>query len=239
MPNCGQWSGMTRTQDLRRVIVSVNFQKFLRDTSIAVITLVLTSLTDWINNGGLTGTKYAGLAAILLVAIQAARRYLFPEQTTTAFLQASAFGVTTDAPPRLSLDFDTPLHGSFASAPDLGDDSFLASCAQQINAYSPAENGKVKSFDPGAIITILSYLLAHQADIEALVVKVKSWLGFLFRPRLRKAIVAAAVDSGNTEVARGQAPLVDGMESWLLKADAGVIRRARLIALGKVQSTFS
>lgn len=218
--------------------MSPNLSKFLRDTGLSILAVLLTSATEWLNNGGLTGTKYAGLAAILLIAIQAARRFLFPEQTAIAFQSASAFGVTTDAPPRLSLDFDTPLHPRFAIAPDLNDDNFLASCATQINAYTPAENGKIKSFDPATIIAILSWLFTHREDIAALIERVKTWLGFLFRPKLRKAIVAAAVETGNLSVARGAAPLVDGFESWLVKTDAATLQRVKRIAQAKATQTF-
>lgn len=170
----------------------------------------------------------AALTAAIVAALGMIRRWVNPTIPVTQM-------IAMDAPPKLSLDFPTP---AFSPAADLGDDNFLSACATQINAYTPAENGKIKSFDPATIIAILSWLFTHREDIAALIERVKTWLGFLFRPKLRKAIVAAAVETGNLSVARGSAPLVDGMESWLTKADKSTLQRVKRIAAAKATQTF-
>lgn len=182
----------------------------------------------------------AALTAAIVAALGMIRRWVNPTIPVAKIQEAAKaqWSIAMDAPPKLSLDFPTPIHGSFAPANDLGDDNFLAACATQINAYTPAENGKVKSFDPATIIAILSWLFTHREDIAALIERVKTWLGFLFRPKLRKAIVAAAYETGNTAAIMGAAPLVDGMESWLVKTDKSTLQRVKRIAQAKSTQTF-
>ena len=174
---------------------------------------------------------------------------MFPEATAIAFQSASAFGVTADAPPILAglpktglpktgtaLDFDTPDFSpivsanaarGFTIAADLDDDAFLQSCAVQVAAYTPG--GKAKQFDLVTIGLILLRIFLANVDVEALLEKAKQFiLGWLARWKLRSAIKAAMLAEGDKW--KPGIDEVDGFETWLTKADAGVIRRVRMIA---------
>lgn len=175
----------------------------------------------------------AVLTAVVVAVLGILRRALNPT-VPVAELDHVRFEptlkLTTRTPSVADIDLPTPIYGSPALAMSADDDQFLAECASQIHAYTPG--GKIKQFDPATLIAILVYLFQHSDEIEALIERAKKFIsGLLAAWRLRRAIKAAMLAEGNT--AYPSLDSVDGVATWLYKADGGVIRRVRMIADGR------
>lgn len=175
---------------------------------------------------------FGSATAIVVVALGILRRWLVPAEPTPAQLTNWKF----EPSPLADIDRPTPALGTpavFQFAPDQArdDDDFIGECSKQIADLSPAK-ATGYTFDPATIIAILTWLFANRSEILAWVAKIKTWLAFLFRPKLKRAIVDAIASQTPRYLGRTH-DLVPAFEAWLVKADRQTLERVQRIAMAR------
>lgn len=166
-----------------------HFAKFLRDTGLALLTVLLTGIEQYVNTGGLEGTKFAAYAAVILIALNVVRRLIFGATDVPKEDPNAGLAIANDGPPVIVSD---------AAANNEVLASVARSIAYRTEAATPAE---IKTLDPMLFLTVLSILIKiiqscpkPAADIYADATASKGFFAGAKR-RLIRAVILRAIPS--------------------------------------------